>query len=874
MTSKRGIQLRRCSQCGKTGHNRSKCNSIDGQKEKVVKNSNLSVKNKLSKVPKTNLQSGKSVFVAVNPTHYQSAHVVDLTHKKKENLWKDSPIYSENFVHSLVKPKTANFAQLVREHNQKLKINSVLQPGENKKLKSTVQDSEYDLLNILAEQKNRKQKKRKNNLPKLQLPNFDLSYRLAYFKKELNLKVEIFKGIINKRFLVIKNKFVLKKFVYAVLIIAILAALPFPAIGYYNDIKNTSNKVVEASTNAFLSLQSSTVAAMNSDIKQAEFDLNQALNSFGEATSILDKEHVALLYVAKMLPVVGTQIDSRQHLLTAGHHLALGNTYLVKGVEESEKEDVGSFTNKLSILSRHLKSSIPQYEEALNDLTAIDPKSVPLEYQQSFADFKLLFLAFINDMKNLVDLSGSIQSVFGSQELRRYLVVFQNNNEIRPSGGFIGSFAVLDIQKGKIVNMDIPGGGSYDLQGQLDTFLKPPLPLQLVNSRWEFQDANWFPDFPTTAQKLEWFYQHSRFSTVDGVIAVNATVLERFLGVVGPVIDNQGTEINQVNAINNIQYQTEVSYDKNTNQPKKVIADLASQFISEIGSLDKVKVIRLLSELYEAMQQKEIQIYFNDKQVEEKFASYGWTGSLEKTNSNQDFLMVVNTNMQGQKSDAKIEQKIEHQVEVKEDGSVIDTVVVHRAHSGEPGELFYGVSNVNYLRVYVPQGSELLEAGGFTFPPESAFHVPENNYIDDQYLMNVEKEVSIHTGTGTRITEEFGKTVFGNWVITPAGSTTDVYFVYKLPFKVFDSTIHETQTVLASLKNVLGVNSGIGSSYSLLTQKQSGINSYFSSTVIYPSNWYPVWKSTEGIVLGKNGTRIDVKLDRDQFYGVVMKKIN
>ena len=98
-------------------------------------------------------------------------------------------------------------------------------------------------------------------------------------------------------------------------------------------------------------------------------------------------------------------------------------------------------------------------------------------------------------MNEIVSLSSALDSVFGDKQLKRYLIVFQNNNEIRPTGGFMGSFALVDIQKGKILNIDIPGGGTYDLKGQMKKEVEPPLPLQLSNNRWEFQDANWFPDF-------------------------------------------------------------------------------------------------------------------------------------------------------------------------------------------------------------------------------------------------------------------------------------------------------------------------------------------------------------------------------------------
>ena len=91
---------------------------------------------------------------------------------------------------------------------------------------------------------------------------------------------------------------------------------------------------------------------------------------------------------------------------------------------------------------------------------------------------------------------------------------------------------VLDVQKGQIVNLDIPGGGTYDLQGQLDVFVKPPLPLQLLKIAGSFR-TRIVSRFSRGREKIEWFYEHGRGATVDGVIAINATVLEDYCQYLG-----------------------------------------------------------------------------------------------------------------------------------------------------------------------------------------------------------------------------------------------------------------------------------------------------------------------------------------------------
>lgn len=82
--------------------------------------------------------------------------------------------------------------------------------------------------------------------------------------------------------------------------------------------------------------------------------------------------------------------------------------------------------------------------------------------------------------------------------------------------------------------------------------------------------------------------------------------------------------------------------------------------------------------------------------------------------------MVVNTNIGGGKSDANIKQTVEHQAVVQSDGSIIATVIITRAHEGiDDSDSLLGQLNSNYIRVYVPEGSELLDSGGFVYPDEA-----------------------------------------------------------------------------------------------------------------------------------------------------------
>lgn len=641
--------------------------------------------------------------------------------------------------------------------------------------------------------------------------------------------------------------------------ILLLAALPMPAMAYYRHLAEQGSRAVAESTNGFLALQTSTVAAFHSDLPRAETELTRALGAFAAARQILDNEHAWLRKAIEYIPLIGDGVESRERLLAAGEHLALGNAYLLKGVEAVNAAADTPLTDRLRLISPHLAGAKAQYRAAESALDRVRTTAIPVEHQRLFEEFRGAFGTLTDDVEDIVELLGAMDVVFGGDSFRRYLIVFQNHHELRPTGGFLGSYAILDVQKGSVLRFEIPPGGAYDLQGQLSAYVKPPAPLELVNGRWEFQDANWFPNFPASAEKIAWFYKEGRGTTVDGVIAVNGTVLERLLRVAGPVeLSDRLVTLANDTAIAAVQESVEAGSDKAAGKPKAILTDIAQALTEKLSAPAPLDALRLLVELHEALDQKEIQVYFSDPRAEDAVRSYGWSGELLATAPRQDYLAVIHANLQGQKSDAKIEQVIDHQAVVALDGSVVDTVTIRRRHRGTLGEAFYGVPNWSYVRAYVPEGAELLAAGGFQFPPEDAFHAPESWYPDDADVERYEHEEAIHEKTGTRITREFGKTAFGNWVLTNPGEISEVFFTYRLPFRV--SMAWEDVD-------------GKFSRYELVAQKQSGAEGTLLSRIIYPDGWTPVWRSDERMDLALNGAAIEAPFLEDMAFGLLLKRM-
>jgi hypothetical protein len=653
------------------------------------------------------------------------------------------------------------------------------------------------------------------------------------------------------------STFTNKSFAYTAVALILLMAIPYPVLGYIQDVKADSARIIAVSTHGFGALKDSTLAAFTADIDTAEDSLVEALSAFSEATQIIDGQHRALKAVATAIPILGPQVTGRETMLAAGHHVALGNTYLVKGATAAQSPEDIKLTERLRILESHLASALVQYDAALTSLASIPDSSIPKEYRSSATEVRLLFATFVDDMHDLSDLIHMLRGMLGDTGLKRYLVMFQNHQELRPTGGFMGSYAVLNVQKGTL-DWTIPGGGTYDVQGQLTLNYEPPLPLQLMNSKWELQDANWWSHVPASAAVIEEMYENARGTTVDGVFFINATVLERLVSILGSVEhDAFATAADATSIIDDIE-SAKQTYQVEEHAPKAILGELVPVLLTALESLDGQGLLRILVETQRALSEKEVQLYVHDEQMQSLLRTYGWTGEIAVTKPDQDYLHIVRTNLQGQKSDSMIDESIHLSTEIQADGSVVHTLDITRTHTGTVGTPLSGVANISYIRTYVPEGSTLLTATGFEFPPEAAFKVPSIFALSHPLLMSLESVDRIDNTSGTVIEQSFGKTVFGNWMIVEPGETQTIRLTYALPFQLTP----QMQT---------DKDSGEGVPYTLMHQKQSGTMSEYEHTITFPTAWDVAWVSKEDMDVGGNFVSFTGTFRADYYYGMVFR---
>ncbi|MDO8622134.1 MAG: DUF4012 domain-containing protein [bacterium] len=473
----------------------------------------------------------------------------------------------------------------------------------------------------------------------------------------------------------------------------------------------------------------------------------------------------------------------------------------------------------------------------------------------------------IGELRRAERLLPILKALGGIDRPRRLLLAFQNPAELRPTGGFIGSVALVDVADGSVETLELPGGGSYDISGISRLRVVPPEPLRLLRDTWQFQDANWFPDFPTSARKLRSLYEASGGPTVDAVVAVNAPLLERILELTGPIVAG-GKTFSSTAAVAMLTNTIESDDARATGQPKAILAELAPEIFHRLLAITTdgapTQRLQLLDQLLRALDERDVLLAFTDDAVQSTVIEARWSGEVRTTP--RDYLFVTHANIGGGKSDAVIRDDLTHTASILEDGSVVNTVVITRAHAGTPAppnapasERLAGLANVDYVRLYVPRGSTLLTADGFAPPPASAFEPIPTDAIPDRLLLSTELAAAIDPASGARITEEFGKTAFAGWMQIPPGETRTLRFVYRLPWQYERTRPGIVRKEMADPQ-----------SYSLLVQKQSGTRATVRHTIELAPTWRSTWSAENLQAAGPNTWTFSDILTSDRFTGMMV----
>ncbi|MDP1883794.1 MAG: DUF4012 domain-containing protein [Candidatus Moranbacteria bacterium] len=650
-----------------------------------------------------------------------------------------------------------------------------------------------------------------------------------------------------------------KRILFSFAGVAAAIFLVIAGTGLFNKGMGIKDAVLGIGQGAYIDLAMAKDGMAGRDFQKSAFEFGEAYDKFGRISQDINSLGGIMVETSRFIPFF-SKISSGDHIAQAGKDvsrigiLASEIMQSLEAVKNPLKNDAGPTVSFLQIFQntdRNLKEIAILMQDVQDNLDKVNLDDIPADKRAQFAGLKNQLPETNRFLAEFIGNSQIFTDVLGGNGPRKYLFLFQNNQEMRATGGFIGTYGVLDIFNGNVRRFFIDG--IYNPDGQLREKVVPPVPIQKISAAWSLHDSNWFPDFPKSAEKAAWFYEKTGGPTVDGVITMTPTVMQKMLEITGPIeLPEYGVTVDKDNFIEKIQYEVEVDYDKELNKPKQILADLAPKILDRLFNVRNFSdIARTADVLSESLNEKQILIYSKNYEIESVLSKQGWSGEILDTQ--KDYLSVINTNINGYKTDGVVDEKIEHQAEIQPDGSVVDTLTVTRHHNG--GSLaheWWNKVNADYMRVYVPKGSILLSAEGQT----REYNTPPLDYRalafkQDAQVRMEEDSLKIDEESGTKIYEDSDKTVFANWAYVSPQETVTIRYKYLLPFKLaMDSKNKPVDT------------------YSLLAQKQAGsLGSGFISRITYPDKYKMVWNYPEQVTRGNNNIRIESDLKTDKFVG-------
>ncbi|GEM_PF-2038103 len=562
---------------------------------------------------------------------------------------------------------------------------------------------------------------------------------------------------------------------------------------------SVKRQVVEQSSAAVTNLQTAQDDLKTLDFKNASQEFFSAYANFSKAGNSLNFLGAGVADILSALPG-GNTLKSAKNLVQVGQLLSGAGTSMTTALDAVAK--TGALTDPtsasrrtqipigpiVSALKKALLASQQQVIQAGVLMADIDSSIIPADKQESFIDLKTK----LPEIEVAVNMSADYAKFFENlinNGKAKYLVMFQNASELRPTGGFPGTYGIVSFVNGKMENLFVDD--VYNLDGQIKENIIPPLQMQHITPTWGMRDANWYVDFPTSARNIEKFYKKESGQSVDGVIVINPEIIQKILEIVGPVdMPDYKLTLDSKNVLTTVQSQVE--YGPNRTQPKQILKDFAPLLMNKIYNADSDKWLAIFNTLVLSMNQKDVLMSFDNLSLESFVNEKGFGGQVinPPAGGDTDYLMAVIINIKGSKTDAVTDTSMVVNTKFENDDAV-HTLTITRKHNGGGEKYgFYNKQNPAYVRVLVPDGAEMVSIVGNDKPNFTPLinYSKDKSFVRDDNLVKFETppqsgagQASLAKSQGVDLYSESGKTEFGFWLITDAGKSKTVTIQYRVP---------------------------------------------------------------------------------------------
>ncbi len=404
----------------------------------------------------------------------------------------------------------------------------------------------------------------------------------------------------------------------------------------------------------------------------------------------------------------------------------------------------GSAENRIKLLLDTLGKVSPILDDIKGELTAaetelkaINPDRYPDKIQGIEVRGSLVMgqqviqdvVDGIDEFRPAIEVLPQIAGADGKR--KKYLVIFQNDNELRPTGGFMTGYAALFVEDGKVTpekSDDI-----YELDKKFNS--KTPIPAILgryltTEKKFNLRDMNISPDFKLS---MDTFYSNykeikSEPQNIDGIIAVDSEFLSSLVKVLGPIdVAGYGTfsaETDKRCDCPQIIYSLSEIVDRPTpyirQDRKGILAPMMQAILHKAYSSPKEVWPQLFTLAKEDIEQKHVQMYFFDEEYQKAAEAVNVAGRMNPVKDSHDYMAVVDSNLGGAKSNLFVTQEVEVKVSPVQNGMITKTVTLKYKNpfpgsncNLEAGQLCLNAQLKDWVRLYMPLGSKIVETNGF-----------------------------------------------------------------------------------------------------------------------------------------------------------------
>jgi len=552
---------------------------------------------------------------------------------------------------------------------------------------------------------------------------------------------------------------------------------------------NDKDKVLQSSSQAVDNLETAKTDIANFQFAKAANSFALAYDNFSEASGTLNLLGSSLTAWLGDVPGL-EQLKSAKNVIEVGQEMSAAGEQVALALEKFYQTNWTSFmgyqTGKrpqsLVTLVSEFRQALVFAQEKVNHsgqlLAVVETETLPADKQAQFGELKAKLPDLQGFIDNAVEYTDWLIAALGEEAPKKYLLMFENNSELRPTGGFPGSYALIGFNRGLLSDLKVDD--IYNIDGQAKENIVPPQELQHITPTWGMRDANWFTDFPTSAKKIMEFYQELNGGPeVDGVITITPTIITRILEVTGPIdLPEYSLRLDSNNFVATIQ--NEVEYGDNRAQPKQVVVDFVPRFIKKLSQQDKAQWTKILQIILGGVDEKQVLAYFADPKLEAVVVKNNLAGEVKTTAG--DYLSIVHTNVKGSKTDAVIDNSYNLEVVQLEDGSLEHTLKITRTHKGGREKYgFYNRKNPDWVRVLVPANAKFIGIDGNTrvaYQPLISYALGEFKHDPDLTRYEANRE---RLSGGVESFNETGKKVFAFWLETEPQQSRTVTLRYITP---------------------------------------------------------------------------------------------